>query len=215
LLTGLVHHWHLGEATGSRLDSIGTAHLTPIGEPVQVEGILGNAVQLSPTTADFLYVNSDPTLRLNGTDFTIAGWLMLDSVSPMPILGKWQSGSKEYLLQCDGSTLSIIVSSNGLAAFTLAGSVLVETGIWYFFAAWYDTVLDTLYISIDNGVPEEDLYVDGVFGANSDFCLGYEGVAENYFAGRLNSISIWKRLLTLAERNSLYNSGAGLAYPFS
>ncbi len=36
----------------------------------------------------------------------------------------------------------------------------------------------------------------------------------NDLIGRVDEITIWKRLLTTQEKADMYNAGAGLAYPF-
>ncbi len=215
LLTGLAAHWKLDEASGTRYDSAQAHHLTTHGNPMQVEGKVGGyATQFSPSRYDYLSTNSTPALRLNATDFTLAGWVFFDSVDAVSLLGKWQSGSREYLLACDGTFLALSVSSNGSDLTTLNGSVSLETATWYHFAAWHDTTLQTLNLAIDNGVPASASYASGVFAADSDFEMGRDAIAETYFGGRLNSVSLWKRLLTAAERTQLYNGGNGLAYPF-
>lgn len=215
LLDSLVAYWAMEELSGARSDKVGTSNLTPFGEPIQVEGRIGNAVQTSPTTSDYLATNSVPALRLGGTDWTLQAWVFLDSVSEQGIAGKWQSGSKEYLLKCGASELAIVVSTNGLSTSTLLSSLLVEGATWYHVLAWFDNTSKTLYISTNNEAPTSLLISGTVFSANSDFEVGREAVAETYFAGRVDELAIWKRLLTPGERASLYNSGLGLAYPFS
>lgn len=215
LLSGLLHHWTMSDAVGDLLDSVDGAPLTRGGEPIQVEGKLGNATQFSPTTQDYAYHASMPSLRLNATDFTLAAWVWLDSVSSMGILGKWSGGSKEYLLSCDGNSLVFSMSSDGSLEVSLSSAVLVEAATWYFFLAWYESAY-LLHLSIDMESPEAQLpYTDGVFPGTAPFEMGRDLVSENYFAGRLNSVSLWNRLLTPTERSSLWNLGNGLAYPFS
>lgn len=44
--------------------------------------------------------------------------------------------------------------------------------------------------------------------------LGRYGSGAHYLHGRQGPTRIWKRILTSGEKTSLYNSGAGLVYPF-
>lgn len=50
----------------------------------------------------------------------------------------------------------------------------------------------------------------------STFTIGgaFEG-ANRHMNGDIDEIGIWSRIITSGEVTSLYNSGAGLAYPFT
>jgi hypothetical protein len=54
-----------------------------------------------------------------------------------------------------------------------------------------------------------------VFDGSAAFGLGRNEDSLAWLDGRLDSVSIWKRMLTAAERTQLYNSGNGLDYPFA
>jgi hypothetical protein len=50
----------------------------------------------------------------------------------------------------------------------------------------------------------------------NDFVLGYNYATSGaYFNGRIDEVGVWGRALTQAEVMALYNSGAGIAYPFT
>ncbi|HKQ39583.1 MAG TPA: LamG-like jellyroll fold domain-containing protein, partial [Verrucomicrobiae bacterium] len=85
----------------------------------------------------------------------------------------------------------------------------------YFFVVWHDATANTINISVNNTAAASTGHSTGVNSGTSALFLGLneEGVA--FLNGRLDSISIWKRLLTPSERTRLYNSGNGLDYPFN
>ena len=55
----------------------------------------------------------------------------------------------------------------------------------------------------------------GVHNGSATFHLGCNEEGLSYLNGRLDSVSIWKRVLTASERTQLYNAGNGLDYPFN
>jgi hypothetical protein len=55
----------------------------------------------------------------------------------------------------------------------------------------------------------------GVFNGTAPFHLGRNEEGLSWLNGRLDGVSIWKRILAAAERTQLYNSGSGLDYPFA
>lgn len=215
LLVGLQAYWALGEASGNRLDSLGVETLAPSGAPIGVEGKLGDSCQFSPTTSDLLSRASDAGLRLNGTSWTIAGWFLLDSLSAMPLLGQWGAGSKAYLLECDGENLVANVSSNGLDAHQVPDTLVLEEGVWTFFAMRFTLPGTILGIRTNNNAMVTSNIGVATFSSASAFVMGFEEISENFFAGRLDDIGLWKRALTDAEIDQLYNAGNGLAFPFS
>lgn len=213
LLNGLAAHWTLNEPSGTRYDSVGASNLAPHGSVGQVEGVLGYAAQFAPATSDYLGCASRPALRLAG-DFTIAGWVFFDAVDPAGLIAKWEPGSLEYMVACDGTSLAFSVSANGATPASVTGAEILESGAWYLFTAWHDSAAQSLNLSINNAAHASVSHAGGVFAGAADFSLGRNAVAGTFLAGRLDSVSLWSRLLTTTERARLYNSGLGLAYPF-
>ncbi|HWH72392.1 MAG TPA: LamG domain-containing protein [Candidatus Sulfotelmatobacter sp.] len=215
LLHGLVAHWKLDEASGSRYDSAKGHHLTPAGHPTQAEGQLGFAAQFSPATEDSFSCPSEVDLQMAGRDFTIAGWVLFDSVGNCGLFGKGNGLGLEYRLGCESGYLYFAVSADGMAANTLTHSQAVESGLWYHFAAWYDSVEARIYLCLNNDGLVSASHPAGVFAGTADLLLGRTDAADSQLAGRLDSVSLWQRLLSEPERAQLYNHGSGLEYPFT
>jgi hypothetical protein len=113
-----------------------------------------------------------------------------------------------------------VVNSAGTAAAnvflddTALGSPLATT--WYYVVAWHDSTANTINIQINNGTPTSLSHTLGVYASGTGlFSIGSTGGTAAYMNGRIDEVSFWKRILTADERMTLYNSGNGLAYPFS
>jgi hypothetical protein len=93
-----------------------------------------------------------------------------------------------------------------------------QTGSWYFVAGWHDAANDELGLQVFDGStnPVATMaHATGVHIANVPFEVGRFGTSNTYcWNGVIDEIGIWTRVLTPAERTQLWNSGAGLVYPF-
>ena len=94
-------------------------------------------------------------------------------------------------------------------------SQAIAINTWYFYVAWHDANANTINLSINNNTPATTAYSSGVHDGDAPFFLGLNEEGITYLNGRLDSVSIWKRLLTANEKTQLYNAGSGLDYPFS
>jgi hypothetical protein len=90
----------------------------------------------------------------------------------------------------------------------------ISANTWYFFVAWHDAAANTINLSVNDNAAASAAHSTGVHSGTAALNLGRNEEGLTYLDGRLDSISIWKRLLTSTERTQLYNSGNGLDYPF-
>ena len=160
---------------------------------------------------------------MDDIDFTIAFWAYIDVLSvgnPQDCIAKWDFGAarEEYLCRFNSSNkFQFFVRDT---ANTTTGNIASTTSIsavtWYFVMMWHDSVGDTINVSVNNGTADSTGWSGGVRDETSNLNIGRltDSTTTALLGGRLDSISIWKRLLTSGEKASLYNSGAGLDYPF-
>jgi Laminin G domain. len=118
-------------------------------------------------------------------------------------------------IQIDVTTGKLIVQSDGTPTFaSSAGSVC--DGNWHQCILTWDATHTNLYL--DNGSPitvtptgsptPDSTSRTNAIGAQWSGTLGF-------FTGDIDEVGIWSRALTSTEVGQLYNSGAGLAYPFT
>ena len=215
LLDDLVAHWRLEEASGTRFDAHGSNHLTDNNTVGQTTGKLGNAGLFVAANNESLSIADNAALSMGDFDFTIAGWVYLTTTDFTGLIGKWNAGGEEYLVYYDGTNLRFYVSSNGVTNASVANSQAISAATWYFFVAWHDSVGNTINLSVNDNTPASLTHTTGVINGNAAFYLGHNSEGGTWLNGRLDSVSIWKRLLTANERTQLYKSGNGLDYPFS
>lgn len=222
LLTDLAAFWILGEASGSRADSVGSETLSDSSP----NGVVSSVGHLGNLAADFVLANStyvsrasDSVLQFGDRDFTIAGWFKAKAIgATMAIVSKDSStsGKREVLLVLltDGTLQFSVFKATDTEVTASWGSTLsAET--WYFVAVWHDAGGNTAYISVNNGTPVSQA-VGGSLQAASDapFRLGsnaYSG-SPMYLDGQIEFVGLWNALLSSDQRTALYNGGVGLPY---
>lgn len=225
LLDNLIAHWKLNESSGTRNDSHGANHLTDNNTVGSATGKLDGAAQFVAANSEYLSRADNADLSTGDVDFTLACWVYLDSKNDnQAILVKDSAtaGDREYTLYYDLGVdrFVFVVFRPTDAAVNLKADNFgaPSTGTWYFVTAWHDAAADQIGIAINAGTADT-VASGGALQASggAEFRLGasaYSGF-ESYLDGRLDSASLWKRVLTAQERTDLYNSGNGLDYPFS
>ena len=214
-LTSLISYWKLEEASGSRADIYGTNTLTDNNTVTQQTGKLGNCAQFTALNMEKLSIASNSGLKPLASSFTITAWVYLDS---KPAVGRIvaKNGSSgtdsEYAIWYysvdDRLRFNVAYgSTSGLNANNL-GSPSLAT--WYFIVAWVDAAADTMNIQVNNGTADSTAMSSTLSDTSTEFDIGSDSIG-NYFDGRIDSVGFWKRVLTVAERTALYNSGSGRA----
>ena len=225
LVDNLIAFWKLEEASGSRIDSVGSNNLTDNNTVTQATGIVGNAAQFARANSEHLSILDNIDLSTGDIDFSFACWIYLDSkTNSSSILGKWTglADQREYLLiYLGGATdrFHFVVSGdgNGTQSKNINADTFgaVPTGVWIFVVFWHDATANTVNISVNNGAVDSAAHTFGVFDGTGDFNIGATEAAFDFMDGRIDAVGFWKKVLSAAERTELYNNGNGLEYPFA
>lgn len=222
LLTSLIGYWKLEEASGTRADSSGRGNDCNVinGAPGNTTGKVGNALACASASSQSVERASNSDLQTGDIDFTVAGWINLTTnASNQALVSKNSSGAIEYALRYVTGTdrFQFFVSSNG-TGFT--NNVIANTfgspslSTWYFVVAWHDSVANTINIQVNNGTVDSGAYALGLIATAGAFSIGNAKAVSWFLNGAADEVGFWKRVLTAAERTTLYNGGNGTTYPF-
>jgi Concanavalin A-like lectin/glucanases superfamily len=228
LVTGLLAHWRMEEASGNRIDSsINSYDLTEVtGDNAdvvpstvhinQTTGKLSKAAQKFSTfvagsysSFPYLHTEAAPLVALASGNFTITGWFNIGSVSHTSTLFsfpgvKLQSVSGGHIQ----GTFFKSTPTAGFVTNTFGG--FIPVGSWFFLSLTYDGAQVTL--SVNNTVSGSPYSV--VLGAAGPQTVtffdnaGTETVSED-------SVSVFSRVLSGTELTTIYNAGNGLDFPFN
>lgn len=229
LLVDLISHWRLDETSGMRFDAHNAFNnnLTDINTVGAAAAKINNGADFDEATDEELIHSSNSSLQMGDISFTVAAWVRIEAKvgHDLGIIGKRDleaiAGNEafgEYDLRLDNQfdrfqwQLNAGSGPSLLYANTL-GSPAIAT--WYYVIAQYDAPNTDMGIMVNNGHLDILHHVGGAQITTDTFRLGnVDGTGTHHFNGLIDSVSVWKRLLTAAEKTQLYNNGNGLDYPF-
>jgi hypothetical protein len=226
LLDGLVSYWTLDETSGTRADSVGANHMTPVGSVSYDTGVLGNAASFVPATNDYLTKAVPVGVDFGDSDFTVMVWF---NTHVMPEYGNywtllahnWSYASQgKWMKQGFGVRIAYNHSMpwaiyGGLDTQTIVHAYEVLEDAWQLCFAHHDSVNDKIVCVNYGRSTEEADCSTGMMNPDTPTPLriGCAASAETqWMSGLLDEAAIWGRLLTSAEKAWLYNSGAGRTF---
>lgn len=232
LTDNLISYWKCDETSGTTLDDAVTTNDLTTDGTVNQTGIIGKAVDYERDSAQKSYIADASQTGLDITgDFSISAWIKLETI---PSDDHWTITAKQstedetngyYLIifyndklrlgYGNGSVTTIITDS---ACFS-AGDI----GNWVHVVVSVDVSAKTAVFYKNNSVQSSSATAtgaDSVTGNAYPFSIGskWKHTTSQYifnFDGLIDEVGIWSRILSAAEVGSLYNSGAGLQYPFT
>lgn len=236
LTNGLIAWWNLDETSGSRFDGhTNNLTLSAVGNVNSIAGKLVNAADISPGTINSFsnaanFLQRDGAFITTGTQYW-AGWIYVTAGTnnaSFQILGKYGPfeyeggpGNRQIAIFYDrqqAQSLSVTVSSNGASGTEKTARTTCSRDTWVFFEAYYNSATTEIGIATNNQAftVNNTGYSSLHNATTANFKIGYyffnsvSGTNSNRFA--IDSLATWNRILTTAERNSLWNNGAGITY---
>ncbi len=217
LTDSLVSYWKLDETSGNRADSYGSNTLIDNNTTPSSTGKIGNAAD-SNGSDDYLRADDHSSLDITG-DITINFWVNSGSGTKTHF-GKWDTSSNNsYLLQIFSDDL-IYWAFSGTGSNTLyrvANSTISRSG-WHMVSGTYVASTQTAVIYYDGQVvagTNVGTLPTTIFSGTSGFSNRYLAGSLQYSQGLQDEVGLWSRALSGSEIEQLYNSGNGLAYPFT
>ncbi len=206
-LSGIIAHWNMEETSGTVAadSSVAGNDASYVGAPVLgVSGPFlaktGLAVELDGTSTS---VATGKSLLNDLTEFSLAAWIRPDSVTPnISILG--QNGLIELGISSQTNQIEFWTNSGG--SVTASGYLSLDK--WSHLVAIGDGLSLKLYVNgaeVATGGSSTSSY-----GSNSAFFKIGEGVlapSGDYFAGRVDDVRVYSRVMCLEEVRALYRGG--------
>jgi len=211
----LFSYYKMDAPSGAVVDELENYNGTNNGATRGVSGIIDDAFDFDGSS-DYVDAFGSPLLT---NDFSVGVWIYKDSLSGTDY-GVTQAtsdyGHYRFSINTIGNKLQIRQSRDGSSA-DEDGTTSLSTGTWYYIVMVSNSTGWTAYI---NGALEmAHLNSDSFTNTdNQGLVLGVEWwddeEHDNWWDGKLDEIGFWERALTEAEIVLLYNSGAGVTYPF-
>jgi hypothetical protein len=185
-------------------DRDGTLH----GDAAYVPGAVGQAVRLDGAGD---YVTAPNALRTDAS-FTVAAWVRLDRAPPVPhaytVLSQEGTNISGFFLQYrqleTEARWELFVpgadTAGGGSAAAVRSSQRAQLGEWTHLTAVYDAPRGELRLHV-NGGPAATAAIGGAFHATGPLTIGrgYNGGPASYWAGLIDEVALYDRLLTETE----------------
>jgi hypothetical protein len=225
LTDSLIAYYSLDEASGNAIDAHAAFDLTETsGTIASAAGIVGTSRDFELTADTEYFVRADEAgISVGDEDFTVCAWINAESLTSNHVIfaknlaaGNQQSWrlrviATTFLFQFsvspDGTTTVTSVSATTFGA--------ASTATWIFIVAWHDAAANTISIQVNDGTVDSTAHTTGVFDSTAGLSIGAGDANVQNWDGLIDECGYWRRVLTSGERTSLYNGGAGLAYPLT
>ena len=220
----LAGYWPLDEESGTRYDLIGTNHLTDYNTVGYAAGKHNNAASFVAANSEALYRTNHSGLPAAPGDWTLAAW-----VKPTTVVGAGIVGTQDlahdpvqggwYLMQmADTGLIRCGLYSVAHAAQYVLSTTGVVAGEWSLVMGWHDSVAKKLYVSINNGTPDElDVSTVTILDDPGPLAVGVIPWNGSYvlffYDGLIDEPAVWDVVLTADQRTAFYAAGAGKFYP--
>jgi hypothetical protein len=209
LLTGLQAYYKLDESSGNASDSSGNGFtLTNTGSTTYGTGKINNGAQFDGSNRRLA---SGSNLNFNwSNDYSWSFWVNYNANNTYLLDHVTTSGSsRRAIVYIDnGNKFRIFASGNeAVSASTFT------TSTWYHVVSVKSGSNWTLYV---NNTSEATTTSFTISYTANDMSIGaaYDGFGVNANA-TIDEVGFWNKALTTTEISTLYNSGAGLSYPFA
>jgi len=140
-------------------------------------------------------------------NFTIQAWALYKADNST-IIGS----NKTFLYFRSDNKLEFPYTSSGTSP-----QVISDSSVSY--NNWYHVVVtissNTIKLYINNVLKSNVSYTGSLVSGDNTGYIGTRDVSATWFNGYIDELGIWSRALSPTEVTALYNSGAGLQYPFT
>jgi len=213
LIDNLVSYFKLDESSGTREDFHGTHDLSDTGSTGTAAGKIGNAADFPASVFTYLQ-NANMLADVSAGSISISFWVWLDSTGSYVALYESTTAQNTFSLFLNGTT-GLYVTCGGHAE-ELTSSTGFTTGAFQHVVVTFNNSTDTITIYRNGSQVAQDATGWGAGPSASSFTLGANLTGGGaHLDGRIDELGVWARVLDSGEVGSLYNSGNGLAYPFS
>jgi hypothetical protein len=216
LLNGLQAYYKLDDVNDSSGNGI---TLTNHSSVTFGAGKVGNCASMIRANGQWLESADDSHLHMGtSTNFTICAWCkytLNDFNQSIVAVGDPGAATRQIEIIAQGTFCAFYIvddSANQARAYNAFNDF--SDGNWHFFLGTVDRAGQIVFY-VDN-VQQDSESTSGVTGtldSTTGFNVGK--FLSRSFDGSVDEAGFWNRVLTSTEISALWNSGAGVTYPFS
>jgi hypothetical protein len=218
LTDNIAAYWKFDDST-NLVDSVAAITLTNNGTTTFPTGFILQGPDFgSSNSTKWLEVANG--LGITTGAMTMAGWVNITTAPGSGVLyilvGVRSNGNLDWSIRYNnsGGTLQVLGTSSGSTQTNITVNQTLTTGTWYFLTVAYDgSSTYTLYLNASS-IGTATKANTGAGGTGTFFGANFGGSGQ-FSSCKMDEWGFWTRALTGTEITTLYNSGAGLQYPFT
>lgn len=222
LIDDIQGYWKYDESSGNAADSTPNNNdLTNNNTATYAAAVINNGCDIELGSNQWFSIADASQTGLDFSDaLTFAGWMKPESTDDpggVFVNKRTGAGTRAYTFSKEGLNEGLHFTSFtdgtnvGVDGFR---STTFNTGTWYHVAVTKSGVTVKFYV--DGSQLGTDLTGSNGTIANTSAPFIMGGIADgNSYDGMLDEWGVWSRALSGSEIAELYNSGAGLSYPFA
>ena len=173
---------------------------TLVNSPAWVAGTIGNAVSLNGTTQ---YATLPAGIVSTAADFTMAGWVKLNTVSGWMRIFDFGTGTTNYLFLTPmagaGGPVRFAITT-GSGEQQISGSSPLAIGAWTHVAVTLSGPTGILYVNgVEVGRNSAMTLTPASLGSTTQNYLGKSQFSDPYLDGALDDVRLYRRALPAAE----------------
>lgn len=232
LIDDIKAYWKLDESSGDAADATGNGNTATNINTVTYSGTdpkINNHALTENSPSRYLEAADSTSLSITG-DITISMWInrtsALASLDTQAYISKQNTTGNQsswYISHENDGGIRLLCNfdESGDNAGETTRALFTQTfttGTWYHLVVKYTCSTKAVVIYI-NGTPNapssySEQLANSIFDSTAPVRIGAGNVATPGAHASIDEVGIWARALSDAEVTELYNSGAGLAYPF-
>lgn len=208
----------VNDANGSN-DGIATVNTSVLHD---ADGIFNSSFNYNGST-EYIDTNFSKVIDVSNP-ISVSFWFKTTITSRGDPFGSFrEGGSVDPIVLCYVSNVSgkigMQVEGDGSVGFSTSGSTTINDGSWHHALVVVTTTSQRLYL--DGNATAEisgNTNTGNITLTGTNFFIGatnLRGAPAVEFTGNIDEVGFWNEELGATEAAELYNSGAGLAYPFS
>jgi len=202
--------WPLSENGGPYEDVVGSNDLTAVNTPTRAAAL----VEQSDSGMAVRYSGTNETMTLGDAVFDLAED---ESFSYSYWMFREVAEITSYQVTVGVSSGLSILNYNNVTrcydteANTYNQAIGAFEGRWHFVAGGYDSATNTCWHRADETV-ESEVMTYPLRASDGDPSFQFGVTSANTLLGQFDNLALWRRALSTAELDELYNSGAGFFY---
>lgn len=180
-------------------------------------GLINSAFDFTAASSEHAKISSN--LGVSSYPFSFSCWFKNTSGTNQGLVEfADDTANRNYGMDIDVNKIRMLIRSTGSGTVNTAGTTTVTDGNWHHAVmVFFDSDTFTLYLDGETGTPE--IVEDGteVTLTTNSFAIARhnDSTPSSYNDGLIDEVGVWDKALSTSETTQLYNSGNGIAYPFT